>query len=297
MVSKLSGVYPVLCTPFSGDGAVDYASLERLVAKLLPSGIAGLVLFGLASEGPKLTSDERAEITKAVVQQVAGKLPVVTGAEHASVREAARLAERLEAVGASAIMSLPPSSANLTMDAVVRYYCAIDSVTTCPVIIQDAPSATGVTMSPELLARIFATCARVDHVKVEAPRPAAKMAEIRRLTSGQMVMLGGLGGQHLMHELAQGSAGTMIGCAFPSPFVDAWRAWQRHDFNDAWESWVRILPLIAFADDIDAFVSSQKLLLVQLGVFTTANVREPAATLDQSSAAWFLQMADRILHD
>ncbi len=57
---RLSGVCPILPTPFCEDDTIDCGSLEREVNFLLDSGVSGIALFGNASEAfwpsPRLKS-------------------------------------------------------------------------------------------------------------------------------------------------------------------------------------------------------------------------------------------------
>ena len=57
------GVCPILPTPFSEDGEVDYDSLKTLSWGLVDMKVSAPTMFGIASEYYKLSDDERAEMT------------------------------------------------------------------------------------------------------------------------------------------------------------------------------------------------------------------------------------------
>jgi len=69
----LEGVYPIANTPFHDDGAVDFASQEKLIDHLLAEGAHGLGLFGNASEGYTLSSEERIALMKLIAKRVDGR--------------------------------------------------------------------------------------------------------------------------------------------------------------------------------------------------------------------------------
>ena len=77
----MCGVFPILITPFFEDGRIDEGSLRRLIKFNLDAGVHGLGV-ALASEIFKLSEGERDEVTRIVVEQVGGRVPVVfnTGA-------------------------------------------------------------------------------------------------------------------------------------------------------------------------------------------------------------------------
>jgi 4-hydroxy-tetrahydrodipicolinate synthase len=66
-----------MLTPFCDDGSVDFDGLRRLTDFYLDSGSAGLFANCLSSEMFQLSPMERLGIVECVVQQAAGRAPVV----------------------------------------------------------------------------------------------------------------------------------------------------------------------------------------------------------------------------
>lgn len=77
MIQPFTGVIPVMLTPFDEEGAIDWASLERLVEWYLDHGADALFAVAQSSEMMFLSLDERRDLARAVVRQVAGRVPVV----------------------------------------------------------------------------------------------------------------------------------------------------------------------------------------------------------------------------
>lgn len=69
------GVWPVMLTPFTEDGEVDYASLERLVEWYEENGAQGLFATCQSSEVFCLSLEERVKITQTVVKKA--RVPVI----------------------------------------------------------------------------------------------------------------------------------------------------------------------------------------------------------------------------
>ncbi|HMN29813.1 MAG TPA: dihydrodipicolinate synthase family protein, partial [Caldilineaceae bacterium] len=72
----MRGVFPILITPFHEDGRVDEESLRRLVEFDISAGVHGIGV-ALGSEIFKLSEAERDQVTRIVVDQVRGRIPVV----------------------------------------------------------------------------------------------------------------------------------------------------------------------------------------------------------------------------
>jgi len=148
-LSKIRGVLPVFQTPFHADETVDFASLEREIEWLYEQGADGIVM-AMVSEVLRLSSEEREQVAEAACR-LGGRQGVVVisvGAESGYLAE--RLARQAEAVGASAVMAIPPTSVAASEDELKRYYERLLAAVEIPVIIQDASGYVGRPMSIEL---------------------------------------------------------------------------------------------------------------------------------------------------
>src|SRR6185369_9848216 len=131
-MTTLQGIYPILATPFHDDGRVDFESQASLVDFLLAAGAHGLGLFGNASEGYALMGEERVELLKAIVKQVNGRVPLVVSSGHTGTDAAVRLSQEAQALGADALMVLPPYFLKTDGDGLFFYYEAISKAVRIP---------------------------------------------------------------------------------------------------------------------------------------------------------------------
>jgi 4-hydroxy-tetrahydrodipicolinate synthase len=287
---RLEGVLSVLCTPFDDAGEVDLSSLRRLVEHNLAWGVDGIVCFGLAGEVYKLTDDERRTVLRTVVDAVGGAVPVVAGADHTGVEAAVARARGAKEDGADALMLFPPTFVRPDADGVLDYYVSVGEVG-MPFVIQDAPAWTAVPMPVDLLARIAEGTSSLAAVKVEGPPTAPK---VRALRERGIPAIGGYGALHLAEELEAGIVAAMPGCAMPGLCLDIVRAHAAGDSDEAWRLHAAALPLLAFQmGSLDVFVSVQKLLLARLGVFGSARLRRPGASISAEQERWLDAVLDR----
>lgn len=292
--APFEGIFPVLMTPFHQDGSLDEASLDRQVERVVARDVQGLVLFGLASEVFKLTEGERERVATRVVRRVDGRLQVIAGAEHNGSRAAAELARRVEGCGVNGLMSLPPSFVKPNADGLLRYYAAIAEATSVPIVVQDAPGATGVAMPAPLLARMLIELPRVEYVKVEAPPTAPKMTEIVRLTEGRSRLFGGMGSRYYLQELRAGACGTMPGPAFPDAVTRVHRLFRDGREAEAEAEFFRILPALVFSEGNDQLTHLTKQLLWREGAIADPTVREPSAGVDEGQVQQWLALLDQL---
>lgn len=280
---KLEGIFPILNTTFHDDGTIDLDSQIRLVRHLLESGAHGLGLFGNASEGYTLLSDERATILKAVAAEVNGRVPLVVSTGHTGTHAAVHLSKEAQDLGADALMVLPPYFLKPDAAGLIGYFAAVANAVQIPVMVQDAPLLTQVALPAPLLIRMGREIPGVRYVKVEAPPTAPKVTAV--VEGEGPVAFGGLNGQFMIEEIQRGARGMMPGSDLIADFVAIWNALEANDSAGAWKVFTRILPLIRFELQPGLGVSAMKHNLLDAGIISSARVRQPTAVLDARSLA------------
>jgi 4-hydroxy-tetrahydrodipicolinate synthase len=276
---SFAGIRPILHAPFApGLGApLLVGELPRLVAHVRAQGVDGVVALGLASEAWALTEAERDAFVAAAVDAADG-LPVTVGIEGATAVAADR-AERARRLGAQTLMVLPPPRADPA--SLLVHYGAVGQAG-LPILVQDSPQVTGVTLAAEALLGLAAEVALVRAVKVEGPAAGPKVSA---LVAGGLDVVAGWGGLHYPESLERGAIGLMPGCDLAAAFVALHVAWRAGDREGAERTYATLLPYLAYqAQSLDLIVLAAKRELVRRGVLEHAALRDPAAALDAVQA-------------
>jgi dihydrodipicolinate synthase/N-acetylneuraminate lyase len=275
----MQGVFPILITPFDEHSQIDEDSLRRLVEFDLDAGVHGLGV-ALGSEVFKLSEAERERVTRIVVDQVRGRVPVVINTGAAGTDLAVYYSRTAERNGANALMIMPPAFMPTGPDEVREYFRAISGAVSLPIFIQDTSSAP---VSPTLARQIAEECEWVRYIKVESLPVTAKVADMVSQAGDQLVVFGGAGGNYFVEEMRRGSVGTMPFCTQPEAFVEIWNLYQRGDEAAAREVFNRkLLPVSRIAaQGVGLFYQVHKEILRQRGVIRTAKVRSPAPAMDE----------------
>ena len=274
----MRGVYPILVTPFDEKSRVDEESLRSLVEFNITSGVHGLGV-ALASEVFKLTEAERVQVSRIVVDQTSGRVPVVINTGAAGTDLAVHYSVTAEENGADALMVMPPSFLPAGEVETREYFKAISDAVKIPIFIQDTSSAP---VSASLAGQIAEESEQVRYIKVESLPTPAKVAATSALAGHVLVIFGGAGGNYFIEEMRRGSVGTMPSCTQPEAFVEVWDLFQDGDEKGARAAFQRrILPLNRIsAPTPSAFYHIYKEVLRQRGVIRTAVVRGPSTPLD-----------------
>ena len=98
-----------LVTPMRADGAVDEESLRKLVEFHIENATDAIVAVGTTGESATLDEREHCEVIRMVVEQVAGRIPVIAGTGANCTREAISLTRCAMEVGADACLLVTPS--------------------------------------------------------------------------------------------------------------------------------------------------------------------------------------------
>ena len=287
----LHGVNPILPTPFSESGELDVASLERLIDLQVEAGVDGVAVLGFMGEAHKLAEAERRTVVETVVRRAAGRIAVWVGVRALGTAGAVEQARTAQSQGAAAVFVAPIAPQNDA--ALYEHYRAVAQAVDVPVIIHDYPASFGISIAPELVARL-ANDGLTPYIKLEDPPVLQKLSRVRELTSGRIGVFGGLGGEYFLEELQRGAVGIMTGFAFPEVLVRIYRQFREGDLEGAARTFDHYMPLIRYEFQPGIGLAYRKHVYQQRGVFASATIRRPGMALDEVSRREFEQIVARV---
>ncbi len=151
---KLEGVYTALLTPFRKDGAVDEVKLREFVEFQISEGISGLVPMGTTGESPTLSHKEHLEVVEIVVQQTAGRVPVIAGTGSNCTREAVEMTQQAKKVGADATLQVAPYYNKPSQEGFYRHFVEVADKGGLPVIVYNIPGRSGKNIENSTMLRL-----------------------------------------------------------------------------------------------------------------------------------------------
>ncbi len=146
------GSLPAMVTPFN-DGEVDVKALRNLVNWHIEQGSHGLVPVGTTGESPTLTHDEHEKVVSEVINEVAGRVPVIAGAGSNNTAEAIRFVEHAKNVGANAALVVTPYYNKPTQLGLIAHFTELTKIG-LPIVIYNIPGRSVVDMSPETMGEL-----------------------------------------------------------------------------------------------------------------------------------------------
>lgn len=147
------GAFTALITPFR-DGDIDEPALRNLVEFQIAGGIAGLVPCGTTGEAATMTEAERQQVIEIVIEQAAGRVPVIAGTGGNDTRRTIDATRHAHAAGADGALVVVPYYNKPTQAGLYAHYAAIAEATDLPVMLYNVPGRTGINMSSETTLRL-----------------------------------------------------------------------------------------------------------------------------------------------
>lgn len=227
------GLGIALITPFTADGAVDYAAIKRLVRFQLDNGADFLCILATTGETPTLTAEEKTNIKNLVIELVNGQVPILMGCggnNTAAVVEELRTADWH---GIDGVLSVCPYYNKPSQEGLYQHFKAIASATSLPVVLYNVPGRTGINMKAETTVRLACDCQNIVAIK-EASGSLEQVDEILKNAPKDFAVISG--DDALTYPMvACGAVGviSVIGNALPREFSKMLRLEFNNEFAAA----------------------------------------------------------------
>jgi 4-hydroxy-tetrahydrodipicolinate synthase len=180
------GSIVAIVTPFR-DGALDLATLERLVEMHVAAGTHGIVPCGTTGESATLSHEEHEKVLETVVKRVNGRIPVIAGTGSNSTQEAVRLTAFAQKAGADGALLIAPYYNRPSQEGLYRHFMTVADAVSIPLVLYNIPSRTGVNIEASTFARL------AEHDNIVAVKEASGRLELAAeiLKETDLVVLAG----------------------------------------------------------------------------------------------------------
>ena len=179
-----------MVTPFTENGAVDFAAVAKIVDNLIEGGLDYILVLGTTGETPTLTTDERKALIRFVRDRVAGRVKLMVGVGGNCTRDVVATLESWDLSGYDAILSVNPYYNKPNQEGLYQHFKAIAEASPLPVMLYNIPGRTGVNMTPETIARLANDCENIIGVK-EASGNLEQMEQVKALAPSDFLLISG----------------------------------------------------------------------------------------------------------
>jgi len=189
LATDFGRVLTAMVTPFEKDFSVNFDLARKLARYLVQSGSDGLVVSGTTGESPTLSSEEKIELFRVIVEEVGGEVTVIAGTGSYNTAGSVGLTQAAERVGVDGLLLVAPYYNKPSQEGLYQHYKAVAKSTNLPVMLYNIPGRTGVNVLPETVARL----AEIDNIVAlkEAAGSMDQVSELRRLLPDNFAIYSG----------------------------------------------------------------------------------------------------------
>ena len=200
---EFNGTFTVTITPFMEEGKVlNEKVLREFIEWQIIEGIHGLIPLGSTGEFLSMDDQERHRTAEIVIQQTAGRIPVLIGTAAESTWDAIRYSREAESLGADGVMIIPPYYSTPTHDELFHHFKLISQAISIPIMVYNNPATSNVDLTPDIVARL-SEIENVLYIK-ESTMDVTRVRDIIRLCEDRMTVFGGIMGYESFLNGAKG---------------------------------------------------------------------------------------------
>ncbi|HNQ27634.1 MAG TPA: dihydrodipicolinate synthase family protein [Aquaticitalea sp.] len=276
MAIQWKGIMPAVTTKFTDDDRLDFKTFEINVNAQLEAGVSGIVLGGTLGEASTLLDDEKRELTRATVDMVKGKVPVLINVAEQSTKGAILAAQKAEDDGAKGLMMLPPMRYKSGDNETIEYFKTVANSTSLPIMIYNNPVDYKIEVTLDMFEELL-KCNNIEAVK-ESTRDITNVTRIKNRFGDRLKIMTGVD-TIALESLLMGADGWIAGlvCAFPKETVAIYNLQKAGRIKEAIDIYRWFMPLLEL-DINPKLVQNIKLAEVYTGI-GTENVRAPRLPL------------------
>jgi 4-hydroxy-tetrahydrodipicolinate synthase len=281
-----------MATPFSADERFDEGRARELIEWYLTSGVHGISVAGSQGEFFSLERDEHVRLLEVAAKTIAGRVPLYAGTGAVTTREAIRLTQAAESIGADLALVITPYFAQPTQDELVEHYTTIARATKLPVMLYNNPPRTSVNVWPATLVRCMKSADNIVGIK-DSSGDITQAVEYLLLSGRKGLLFSGRDTVALA-LLMHGGHGTISPAAnvFPRLMVRLYDAFRGGDLAEASRLSDVFAPLrAAWAWGSFPVVIKEAMAIAGHGAGPT---RRPIATLPPQKLADLKAVVERI---
>lgn len=139
MQHPFGSVVTAMVTPFTADGALDLAGIERLASHLVDIGNDGLVVNGTTGEASTTSDAEKSQAVRAVISAVGDRAIVTAGVGTNDTAHSVELARQAQAAGAHALLAVTPYYNRPPQTGILHHFRTLADATDLPMMLYDIP--------------------------------------------------------------------------------------------------------------------------------------------------------------
>ena len=263
----MRGIFPILATPYTAAGGVDFEDLARQVEFFDKWGAHGMAWPQHASGYPGgHTREERMRGMEVLAKAAKGRKPaLLLGVQSNNTAQMLEFASKAESLAPDGLIAMPPLEAKSVED-YRTYYTALGKLTKRPVFIQTSGGAQGIDPSVEFLIALAKEFPQLGYLKEEVAPVNDRMKVLIKAKPAIKAVFSGANGYNMTYEMSFGADGNMPEAQFTDVYVAVWDLYQSGQKDKARTVFGSLLLML---NQMRQFKGVPQYMMKKRGVFKT----------------------------
>ena len=291
-MKKFSGVGVALVTPFTSDGTIDEHSLRNLVDYVIDGGVDYLVALGTTSEAATLSLSEKEFVVRVIIEQNAGRLPIVIGVGGNNTMHVVHELTTLPYLKhGDAILSVTPYYNKPSQQGLYNHFKIIAEHSPLPIILYNVPGRTSVNMTADTTLQLANNFENIIAIK-EASGNMEQITNILRDKQDDFLLLSGDDGITLpLMSIGCNGVISVIANVLPREFSTMIHLAQEGEYKDACKIHFQLTELYK-ALFMEGNPAGVKAALHAQGIIAQQTLRPPLCPVSDKLAQQLAQLLE-----
>ena len=145
---------PAMVTPFDENLELDLGRARQLANRLIEGGVDSLLVNATTGEAPTVFYPQKIELFKAIVDEVAGRVPVIAYTGDNCTADSVDFAQKVEKLGVDGMLLVVPYYNKPPQEGMYQHFKTIANAVDVPCLLYNIPGRCSVNMTAETTLRL-----------------------------------------------------------------------------------------------------------------------------------------------
>lgn len=151
---RFGRLIPAMITPFDADLKLDLPRARQFANRLIEGGADSLLVNATTGEAPTVFYPQKIELFKAIVDEVAGRVPVIAYTGDNCTADSIDFAQKVEKLGVDGMLLVVPYYNKPPQEGIYQHFKAIARAVDCPCMLYNIPGRCSINMTAETTLRL-----------------------------------------------------------------------------------------------------------------------------------------------
>ncbi len=177
---RFGRLIPAMVTPFDENLELDLDRAQELACRLVDGGVDAIIVNGTTGESPTVFYPQKLELFRAVVNAVAGRVPVIANVGDNCTADTVSFAQDAGQLGVDGFMCVVPYYNKPPQEGLYRHFKTIADSTEMPIILYNIPGRCSINMEAETTLRLARDCDNIVAIK----EASGNLDQVRTIIDG-----------------------------------------------------------------------------------------------------------------